>query len=75
MAQRRFSNKLTPQVGNAANQIAKYPAWTTLPEVPLSYIHADHRIETDIDVNGVGRIRVKPGYNVSGLDEIRYGCL
>lgn len=52
--------------------IAKYPAWTVLPEQPINYIYADHRVETEIDATGVGRVRVKPGYNAN-IDEIRYG--
>lgn len=52
--------------------IAKFPNWTTLPVQPVTFIQADHRIETDIDVNGVGRVRVKPGYNIN-IGEIRYG--
>jgi hypothetical protein len=52
--------------------VAKYPAWTVLPQQPVTWIHADHRVEIDIDVNGVGRVRVKPGYNVN-IGEIRYG--
>lgn len=52
-------------------QIAKYPNWTTLPQQPVTHIEADHRIDTDIDVNGVGRVRVKSGYNINVAD-IRY---
>jgi hypothetical protein len=52
--------------------ISKYPTWTVLPQQPISYIHADHRIETDVDALGVGRVRVKPGYDVN-IEEIRYG--
>jgi len=52
--------------------IAKYPAWTVLPQANIQWIQADHRIETDVDALGVGRVRVKPGYNVN-IDEIRYG--
>jgi hypothetical protein len=52
-------------------QFAKYPAWTVLPQQPVTDIQADHRVETDIDVNGVGRVRVKPGYNIN-IGEIRY---
>ena len=55
-----------------STQLPKWPTWYTLPNQPVSFIHADHRIETDIDVNGVGRVRVKPGYNIN-VDEIRYG--
>lgn len=51
----------------------KFPAWQILPDQPISYIYADHRVETDIDVNGVGRVRVKPGYNVN-VEDIRYGA-
>lgn len=59
--------KITPQT-----QIPKYPSWYTLPQQPVSWIQADGRTDTDIDVNGVGRVRVRPGYNVN-IDEIRYG--
>ena len=52
-------------------QIAKYPNWTVLPVANIKSITADHRIDTDIDVNGVGRIRVKPGYNAN-VDDVRY---
>jgi hypothetical protein len=52
--------------------IAKYPAWTVLPQQPVTFIYADYRIDTDIDVNDIGRIRVKPGYNIN-VSEIRYG--
>lgn len=52
-------------------QLPKHPTWYTLPQQPITYIYADHRIETDIDVNGVGRVRVKPGYNIN-VEEIRY---
>lgn len=54
-----------------STQIAKYPAWYVLPHPNVKYIEADYRIETDIDANGVGRVRVKPGYNIN-VDEIRY---
>lgn len=52
--------------------ISKFPTWTVLPEQPVSFIHADHRVETDIDATGLGRVRVRPGYNAN-IDEIRYG--
>jgi hypothetical protein len=51
--------------------IAKAPNWTTLPKPNITYIYADHRVNTDIDANGVGRVQVKPGYNVN-VEDIRY---
>lgn len=54
------------------NSIPKYPNWLTLAEPNIQFIYADHRVETDIDANGVGRVRVKPGYNAN-VEEIRYG--
>lgn len=54
-----------------STQVAKFPAWTTLPKQPILNIEADYRVNTDIDVNGVGRVQVKPGYNVN-IEEIRY---
>lgn len=67
------NSRVTVRIGPVAPvlQIAKYPAWTTLPQSPIYDIQADHRVETDIDATGVGRVRVKPGYNVN-VDEIRY---
>jgi hypothetical protein len=57
----------------STTQIAKYPNWTTLPQRPITWIQADHRIETDIDEStGIGRVRVKPGYNIN-IADIRYG--
>lgn len=52
-------------------QLPKYPNWYTLPQPNIKNIEADYRIESEIDANGVGRIRVKPGYNIN-VDEIRY---
>jgi hypothetical protein len=52
-------------------QVAKAPNWTTLPHRPITEIQSDHRINAEIDVNGVGRVQVKPGYNIN-IDEIRY---
>lgn len=51
--------------------IAKWPSWTVLPRSNITVIHADHRVNTDIDANGVGRVQVKPGYNVN-VEDIRY---
>ena len=62
----------TATIAARTQQIAKYPNWTTLPQQPITFIQGDHRIETDIDINGVGRVRVKPGYDIN-IDEIRYG--
>lgn len=53
-------------------QIAKYPNWTTLPQRPIDWIETDHRIEWEIDNSGVGRVRVRQGYNAT-LDDVRYG--
>jgi hypothetical protein len=51
--------------------IAKSPTWTTLPQPNIQEIQTDYRLETNIDPNGVGQVRVRPGYNVN-VDEIRY---
>lgn len=59
------------QVIQKSFQIPRFPNWYTLPHPNVTNIEADHRIETDIDANGVGRIRVKPGYNVN-VEEVRY---
>lgn len=55
-----------------STQLPAYPNWYTLPQRPVTWIQADHRVETEIDINDVGRVRVKPGYSVN-IDEIRYG--
>lgn len=60
---------ISPVTGNL---IPKFPGWHTLPQQPIMWIQADSRVETDIDVNGVGRVRVRPGNNVN-IDEVRYG--
>lgn len=52
-------------------QLPKWPTWYILPQPNILDIQADYRVETDIDANGVGRVRVKPGYNVN-ISEIRY---
>lgn len=66
---------MPPKVSKAAipktQQLPKWPTWFTLPQPNITDIQADHRVETDIDANGVGRVRVKPGYNVN-IEEIRY---
>lgn len=54
-----------------SQQLPKYPTWFTLPQPNILDIQADHRVETDIDANGVGRVRVKPGYNAN-VEEVRY---
>lgn len=56
----------------AGTTIAQSPNWTTLPNSPVTDIQADHRIETDIDVNGIGRVRMRPGYPSAAMSEIRY---
>lgn len=54
-------------------QIAKWPAWTTLPGTPVQWIDADVScVEAEIDINDVGRVRIKPGCSVNVAD-IRYG--
>lgn len=52
-------------------QLPKWPNWYTLPQPNILDIQADYRVETDINANGVGRVRVKPGYNVN-VEDIRY---
>jgi hypothetical protein len=51
--------------------IAKFPNWTTLPKQPITEIQCDYRMNCQIDVNGVGQVQMKPGYNAN-VDEIRY---
>lgn len=55
-----------------STQIAKHPNWTILPQAPIFRIEADTTVECDIDPNGVGRVRMLPGYPAITLDEIRY---
>lgn len=56
-----------------ATQLPKFPNWYVIPQQPVLEIQADYRVETDIDVNDVGRVRVKPGYNIN-VEDIRYKC-
>lgn len=55
-----------------ALMIAKYPNWTTLPQANIKTIQCDHRMNCEIDATGAGRIQIKPGYNASPVDEVRY---
>lgn len=63
--------KSTKSTVPVSQQLPKWPTWFTLPQPNIIDIQADHRVETDIDANGVGRVRVKQGYNVN-ISEIRY---
>lgn len=62
--------KVTISQTTGAGQIAKAPNWTILPNAPVTDIRCDYRCNCEIDVNGIGRVQVKPGYsvNISDID-------
>lgn len=52
--------------------VAKFPNWTTLPKAPIIEIQCGPRMNCQIDVNGIGQVQMKPGYDFGNFDEIRY---
>lgn len=60
-----------PTKSIVSTAISKYPTWTTLNNgQPVVSVEAPPKVELDIDVNNVARVRVLPGYDAN-IGELR----